>query len=205
VETVIHLMRHGQVHNPDNVRYGRAPGFHLSERGQAQARLAAGFLRAQAPPIALALSSPLERAVETAAIVTRELALPPAATDPRLIEPPNNFDGLLRTAPLNPWLWPQLWNPFRPSWSEPFIDVARRVRAVLEELRMTERGACILVVSHQAPIWITRQSYEAALGPPWLARVHCSPASITTLRFGSADRYLGYTYWSPPEGSTSSS
>ena len=32
--TVVHLMRHGEVHNPDGVLYGRLDGFHLSDLGQ---------------------------------------------------------------------------------------------------------------------------------------------------------------------------
>ena len=38
VATTIHLMRHGEVHNPEGVLYGRLPGYRLSERGAAMAR-----------------------------------------------------------------------------------------------------------------------------------------------------------------------
>ena len=31
-------MRHGEVHNPDKILYGRLPDFHLSEKGRAQAQ-----------------------------------------------------------------------------------------------------------------------------------------------------------------------
>ena len=38
VATTLHLLRHGEVHNPTGVLYGRLPGYHLSERGRAQAQ-----------------------------------------------------------------------------------------------------------------------------------------------------------------------
>jgi broad specificity phosphatase PhoE len=41
--TTIHLLRHGEVHNPTKVLYGRLPGFRLSERGLEQAEVAARF------------------------------------------------------------------------------------------------------------------------------------------------------------------
>lgn len=194
METVIHLMRHGQVHNPDNLRYGHIPGFRLSDRGRAQARLAAAMLRAF--PLAEIIASPLERAVETAEIVARELGLPAPTTDERLIEPPNQFDGLSRNAQLRPWLWPRLRNPFLPSWAEPFADVATRMRSIIEAQRA--RHLNVLLVTHQTPIWLARHAYEGAWGPPWLVPVHCTPASVTSLYFARR-RYLGYRYWSPPE------
>ncbi|MEI6591437.1 MAG: phosphoglycerate mutase family protein, partial [Actinomycetes bacterium] len=43
----IHLIRHGEVHNPDGILYGRLPNFGLSVRGQIMARMAAEALLAQ--------------------------------------------------------------------------------------------------------------------------------------------------------------
>ncbi|CAM5783573.1 histidine phosphatase family protein [Cellulomonas persica] len=44
VATTVHLMRHGEVHNPGGVLYGRLPGYRLSERGRAMARIVATHL-----------------------------------------------------------------------------------------------------------------------------------------------------------------
>ena len=197
METLVHLIRHGKVFNPDNIRYGCAPGFHLSDLGREQARACGKFLATQAPLAAL-VSSPLERATETAAIVAAELAITDVPTDDRLIEAANRFDGLHRYAFLHPWRWPRLWNPFAPSWGESFKQITARMRSAIEERRVA--GAAIALVSHQAPIWIARQSYEAPGRVPWLGRkgVRCTQASVTTLRF-DGDRYLGHTYWAPPE------
>ena len=39
--TRVHVMRHGEVHNPEGILYGRLPGYRLSERGQSQAQAVA--------------------------------------------------------------------------------------------------------------------------------------------------------------------
>ncbi|MEV7908248.1 histidine phosphatase family protein, partial [Streptomyces anulatus] len=39
--TIVHLLRHGEVHNPANILYGRLPGYHLSETGRQMAELVA--------------------------------------------------------------------------------------------------------------------------------------------------------------------
>ena len=194
MESVVHLIRHGKVHNPANVRYGRAPGFHLLGRWPRASARGGRHLRDLGAPLAAFISSPLERAVETADIIAEQLACATATTIERLIEAYNELDGLHRWAFLQPWRWPRLWNPFRPSWGEPFSSIAARMRRVIEERRVP--GAAIALVSHQAPIWIARQSYERP-GPPWLGKVRCTQASVTTLRF-DGDRYVGHLYWAPP-------
>ena len=191
-ETLIHLIRHGEVENPDRIRYGQLPGFRLSERGRAQAGAAGRYLRGRPQPIVAIYSSPLERAIETAEIVAGELALREVVPDPELIEAPSQFDGLPKTAFLSPRMWGRLTNPFRPSWGEPFAEVAARMRAAVERLRDAHTGAAIAVVSHQSPIWITRRLYEG--GPPWLRPMRCAPASVTTLRF-AGERFVGEDYW----------
>src|SRR4051812_48940671 len=116
VATVIHLVRHGEVYNPDNIRYGQIPGFGLSPRGVAQARAAGAYLRGLGAPIDALVSSPLERAVQTATLLEIELGLHGFERDERLIEAPNRFDGHKRTAQLYPWNWLALRDPFTPSW-----------------------------------------------------------------------------------------
>lgn len=195
VETVVHLIRHGKVHNPRNVRYGRAPGFHLSDLGRAQAKAAGVRLKELGQPLAAFISSPLERAVETAELIAGELGIGPPATDTRLLEAHNRFDGMHRYAFLFPWKWPRLWNPFRPSWGEPFGEIAERMLSIITEQRDAHPGGAVVLVSHQAPIWIARQALERP-GVPWLSPVRCTQASITTLRF-DGPRYIGHDYWAP--------
>ena len=119
--TIVHLVRHGEVENPDGVLYGRIPGFHLSADGRVMAKAAADFLAGR--DVTVLRTSPLERAQETAEPLAAEFGLE-AVVDDRLIEPWNHFEGMtfgvgdgsLR----RPSHWRYLSNPFRPSWGEPY-------------------------------------------------------------------------------------
>ena len=62
--TIVHLMRHGEVHNPLGVLYGRIAGYHLSDLGHEMAAKVADSLKDH--PITHLVASPLERAQETA-------------------------------------------------------------------------------------------------------------------------------------------
>ena len=65
----IHVLRHGHVHNPDKVLYGRLPEFRLSDTGEAMAQAAADHLVAARVPVTRIVASPLLRAQQTAAPV----------------------------------------------------------------------------------------------------------------------------------------
>src|SRR5258708_19658525 len=114
--TVVHLLRHGEVSNPSGVLYGRLPGFHLSTEGEHMAKAAAAFLAGR--DVTLLLSSPLERAQETAAPVAAQFGLE-VRVDERLIEPWNHFQGErfdVGFPPLRrPRNCPRLPTPFPPS------------------------------------------------------------------------------------------
>ncbi|MGA1328845.1 MAG: histidine phosphatase family protein, partial [Candidatus Nanopelagicales bacterium] len=119
--TLVHLVRHGEVFNPQKILYGRLPGYHLSDRGVAMADLVAEFFRNA--DVTQLISSPMERAIQTAEPIGRikNLAI---TQDQNLLEATNVFegkrvaigDGALRS----PKAWRHLWNPFRPSWGEPY-------------------------------------------------------------------------------------
>ena len=91
--TIIHVMRHGEVDNPNGVLYGRLPGFGLTELGHQMAARAADYLQESGADIARVISSPLLRAQLTAAPTAAAYGLS-IATDPRLIESDNVFEGL---------------------------------------------------------------------------------------------------------------
>ena len=141
-ETIVHLLRHGEVENPAGIIYGRLPGYHLSANGRAMASAAADFFAERA--VVALFCSPLERAQETARPVAERLGLE-IVTDDRLIESWNHFEGLkfgvgdgsLR----RPAHWPYLINPFRPSWGEPYHAVATRMLAMMETARKAAAGA----------------------------------------------------------------
>lgn len=119
-QATVHLLRHGEVHNPDGVLYGRLPEFHLSELGREMARTLAEHFRersAQGARIVHLAASPLTRAQETAQPIADALGLE-IATESRIIEAANYFEGLRvsKAELLRPKHWARLYNPLRPSW-----------------------------------------------------------------------------------------
>ena len=195
--TVVHLLRHGEVHNPAKVLYGRLPGYRLSELGERMAARAAEFF-AQRDVVRL-VSSPLERAQQTAAPIAEKLGLP-VAVDERLVESENVFegtavgvgDGVLK----DPRNWRFLTNPFRPSWGEPYTRVALRMHAAAEVAREAARGHEAVLVSHQLPIWVTRLSAEHRHLWHDPRRRQCSLASVTSFTY-EGDRLVSIAYTEP--------
>ena len=182
--TVVHLLRHGKVHNPSGILYGRLPGFTLAASGRAMAQGIAEYL-ASADITYLAASS-LIRAQETAAPLAAAKGVA-VVTDDRVIEAGNAFegrkvavgDGVLR----EPRSWPALRNPFRPSWGEPYLDIAHRMLGAIYTAVAAADGHEALIVSHQLPIVTVRRYLEGLR--LWHNPSHrqCSVASLTSLDF----------------------
>jgi broad specificity phosphatase PhoE len=179
----IHLVRHGEVHNPEGVLYGRIPGYHLSELGHRMAANAAEALDGH--PIATLYASPLQRAQESAAPWAKKFGLE-IQTDDRLIEPTNKFEGKkFEFGPqvlTRPESWPWITNPFKPSWGEPFVSIAARMLAAVEAAwEATEDGGEAVLVSHQLPIWMVHRSVTDKKLYHDPRRRRCNLSSITTL------------------------
>ena len=89
--TTVHLLRHGEVHNPGRVLYGRLPGFRLSDLGVAQAR----SWPPSSSPRARSRCSVARRCSapgQTAAPLAEATGLP-VTIDERLIEAANALEG----------------------------------------------------------------------------------------------------------------
>lgn len=195
--TVVHLLRHGEVHNPGGILYGRLPGYHLSSTGRQMAELVAKAIADR--DIVLLASSPMERARETAAPIAERLGLE-IKIDDRLNEADNVFQGHVvgvgRGVLRSPRLYRYLWNPFRPSWGERYIDVMRRMKAVIDEARASARGHEAVLVTHQLPIWIIRLAAERRRLWHDPRRRQCSLASLTSFTF-DGDRLVSIGYSEP--------
>ena len=195
--TQVHLVRHGEVDNPEGILYGRLPGYVLSERGRQMADcLAAHFADAD---IATVIASPLERARETATPIAAALGLA-VGRDDRLIEAENYFEGMTfgvgDGSLKQPRHWAQLVNPFRPSWGEPYVAQARRVLAAVGDARWAAAGREAVLVSHQSPIWAVRNLLEGRHLYHDPRRRQCSLASVTTLEY-DGDRLVSVGYSEP--------
>jgi broad specificity phosphatase PhoE len=195
--TVVHLVRHGEVENPRRVLYGCLPGFHLSEDGRMMAKKAAAFLAGR--DVTVLRSSPLERALETAEPLAAQFGLA-VTEDERLIEPWNHFEGLTfgvgDGALLRPAHWIYLRNPFRPSWGEPYREVAARMAAAVADAVQAARGHEAVCVSHQLPIWVTRLAAESRRLWHDPRRRQCALGSVTSLTF-RAGALAGVRYADP--------
>ncbi|MGH3346096.1 MAG: histidine phosphatase family protein [Nocardioides sp.] len=196
-ETIVHLLRHGEVHNPSGVLYGRLPGYQLSDLGRAMAQRVAQVVGDR--DIAHVVASPLERAQETAAPLAAVRGVD-VVIDERVIESTNKFEGEgfgagAKTL-LRPRIWRYLWNPFKPSWGEPYAEIATRMMAAVHDARDAARGHEAVVVSHQLPIWTTRLHVEKR---PYLhdpRKRQCTLCSLTSLHF-TDDRLTKVSYSEP--------
>ena len=194
--TIVHLLRHGEVHNPEGILYGRSDGFHLSALGREMAQKVADSI--QDREIVHLRVSPLERAQETAQPLARARGLD-MVTDPRVIESTNVFEGERFAGPgalRRPGTWRHLWNPFRPSWGEPYKDLTIRMMSAVREAREAAEGREAVIVSHQLPIWITRLALEkrSFLHDP--RKRQCTLCSLTSLHF-TGDRLTQVAYSEP--------
>jgi broad specificity phosphatase PhoE len=195
--TVVHLLRHGEVYNPQGVFYGRLPGFRLSELGERMAERAAGFFSTR--DVVLVIASPMERAQQTALPVAAAHDLE-IGTDPRITEGTSVFqgqtfgvgDGSLR----HPKQWWHLRNPFRPSWGEPYEQVATRVLAGAADARDKAQGHEAVLVSHQLPIWMGRLKVENRRLWHDPRKRECSLASVTSITYHD-DKVVSVAYTEP--------
>ena len=193
-KTIVHVMRHGEVYNPEKILYGRLPDYHLSERGRAQAQAVADWLALR--DIVYVVASPLERAQETAEPIATRLGLP-VDTDEELIESTNIFqgqrlspgDGALR----DPRNWWYLRNPRTPSWGEPYGEIAARMTAALHRARIKAAGHQAVCVSHQLPVETLRRAMTGHQLHHFPTRRMCNLASLTSFYF-HGDSYVGWGY-----------
>ena len=199
-QTRVHVMRHGEVHNPEGILYGRLPGYHLSERGRKQAQAVADALADN--DIAIVIASPLQRAQETAAPIAAAHGLI-VGTDDELIESANYFEGKRVSPGDGVWKHPQVWwqvrNPFTPSWGEPYRQIAARMSAAVHRARAAAEGHEVVCVSHQLPVETLRRSLQGKWLPHDPRRRQCNLASLTTLTY-DGDRLVDVSYSEPAGG-----
>ncbi len=194
----VHVLRHGEVFNPDNILYGRQQGWHLSDRGHAMAGMVAEWSKQF--EVGAIHASPLQRAQETASpvAIAHNLSI---TTDDRLIEAENIFEG--KTFELgsgvlrHPLMWRHLLKPWVPSWGEPYEVQINRMLAAVFAARNAAKGKDAFCVSHQLPIWILRSAIEGRRLMHDPRKRECTLASVTSIHFDSEGFISGTTYSEP--------
>ena len=198
MSTTVHVARHGEVENPEKILYGRQPGWRLSTRGQQMAETLGEW--SKSINVGALHVSPLQRAQETAAPIARAHGLE-ITTDERLIEAANVFEGKsfeLGSGVLkHPSSWRHLYNPWKPSWGEPYEEQINRMLAAVFAARKAANGKDAIVVSHQLPIWILRSAIEgrSLLHDP--RKRICTLASVTSLHLDDEGMINGVSYSEP--------
>ena len=194
----VHVIRHGEVENPKKILYGRQPGWRLSDRGIEMARALGDW--SKTVDLGALHVSPLQRAQETAAPISAAHDIEITA-DERLIEASNIFegepfgigDGALR----HPRAWRHLWNPWRPSWGEPYMEQVTRMLAAVFSAHEAAGDKDAICVSHQLPIWILRSAIEGRHLIHDPRKRECTLASVTTFHFDDESMISGVSYTEP--------
>jgi len=159
----------------------------MSSRTKEQAETTAAYLE-QRRLIGYIVSSPLERAQQTAAPLARLLSLR-VDVDDDLIEAANELEGKqvaggkgLFTDPSHFKLYR---NPFRPSWGEPYAEIAERMMKAVTRARRNaaDLGVEAVCFSHQLPIVTLRRHVEGKRLFHDPRRRQCALASVTSLTF----------------------
>jgi broad specificity phosphatase PhoE len=184
--TKLSLIRHGHVHNPDNIFYGRLPRFRLSDKGKQQAKYAAQTLTGSG--LSAVFSSPMLRARQTAKEIIshypnlrlRISELISEISTPLEGRPANEVDDLS-----------EIYSGPAPQYEQP-ADVSNRVKKFIIRVRRQFSGKHIAAVTHGdvisfAVIAIHNQQLlpakKASLQPLGISDGYPAPASITTLTF----------------------
>lgn len=199
----IHLVRHGEVDNPDGILYGRLPGFGLTARGRQMGERISDYFADDRFNVRGLVRSPLLRTAQTIAPLAQSTGLEPAV-DERVIEAGNRFEGqkVNRSSVFSPANLPLVWNPLRPSWGEPYISQVRRMQAAMFTLRnrvetvAKAEGLDVVdgvIVSHQLPIWMSRMAAEGRPLAHDPRNRECNLGSVTTLSFDGA-KLVGVDY-----------
>jgi broad specificity phosphatase PhoE len=140
----IFLVRHGQVFNPENILYGRMPGYHLSELGREQAAAAGKYLSGES--LDAIYSSPMERAQETAGLIIAAQKRPlTLQIDERLNEVHTPFDGY--SHPDLEKIQHDIYTGTADEFEKPH-DIRRRLLAFIADARQRHPSGKIAIVSH---------------------------------------------------------
>ena len=160
------------------------------------AREAAEYIRGLSRPIAAVVSSPLERARESAEPFAELFGIEPVI-DERVIEPTNVFEGRrMKRALVNPLNWRHLRRPALPSWGEPYAEVIARMEAAMRDAWTRTEAGDAVIVSHQLPIWVAHLHIAGLPARHDPRRRRCALSSVTSFE-RDGDHWVEVGYAEP--------
>ncbi len=183
------LLRHGQTAmSRADLFCGRRLDPPLTAEGVAMAEAFASAYRKMS--WAAIYSSPLDRALSTAAPLAHTLAIPVEERDELAEIDYGEWDGKSvdevsrdHHVAYERWTADPAWNP--PPGGETAVALAQRVTRVIEQIDLAHRDGNVLVVSHKASI---RVALCALLGVDvgrFRYRFGCPVGSVTIVEFGA--------------------
>lgn len=179
------LLRHGQTELSRQRRYSGRGNPDLTDTGRRQAADAARYLSAKGG-ISAVISSPLQRAYDTAAAAADALGLAVQVDDDLTETDFGEWEGL--TFPEAAERHPELHGRWLRDTSLPapggesFDDVQHRVERVRDRIIADHGPGTVLVVSHVTPIK-TLLRLALGAGPSVLHRLHLDLASLSIAEF----------------------
>lgn len=185
--TLLLLVRHGTTPTTGKVLPGRARGLHLADSGKKQAVHAAERI-AELEKVNAIYSSPLERARETAAPISRALRVP-VRIERGLLE--CDFGSWTGQSLRRLYKKPE-WNAvqrtpsaFRFPDGESFVEMQSRMVGALDVIRRRHAGKTVVCVSHADPI---KAAVAHAMGTPLdlFQRIVISTCSVTAILYSDA-------------------
>jgi broad specificity phosphatase PhoE/ribonuclease HI len=179
------LVRHGETAMTKQGRYSGRGDVPLSAEGEAQAMAAAGRVAGISRDVAAVVSSPLQRCVRTAELISAAAGGATVTVLPDLIECDfGDWEGLTFgevtgrwPAEMSAWLGS---TSVAPPGGESFQTVAKRVRGAMATLLSSYPASTIVVVSHVSPIKLILRDALAA-GDAFLHRLFLDPAGVSTM------------------------
>lgn len=185
-QTLVLLVRHGRTPTTGSVLPGRAKGLHLSPEGKAEAEAVAE--RLSGVPVTAIYASPLERARETAAPLSKALAMPVRIHRGLLECEFGDWTGrkLAELGKLPEWTTVQKYpSGFRFPNGESFSEMQTRITGAIAELIARHPGDTIALFSHADPI---KAAVAHALGThlDLFQRISISTCSVTAIAYGAS-------------------
>lgn len=191
----VFFVRHGEVHNPGGIFYGRLPRFRLSERGEGQAAAAAAALALE--PLAAIYTSPLLRARQTGRIIAREHPGVPIGTSRGILEIRTRLQGS-PTAALDATDW-NFYEPPHHEDDETIAEIAARIERFCRLVARRHPGRAVAAVTHGDVVAIARARFEG--WPLALASlrgaVYPATAGILRVTFGAGLAATDVAYVQP--------
>lgn len=188
----VYLTRHGEVENPNGINYGRQPGWHLSKEGESQISNVSQKIKDKGLRICSIVASPLERAQETANILSQALGITVVA-DPRLTEWDTGkwIGGTMQDFYENSGYYSK---EMVTEGMEPLDDLANRVIFAIQDAILNCEAEGVIICSHREPMAAAITKLQNL---PWPAihKIDMPTASVWELiftdgNFESAQRLL---------------